>query len=35
VYTHASATAQRQAVDQLESQVFPSLAKLNAARISK
>jgi integrase len=38
VYTHASATAQRQAVDQLESQLFPnvpSLAKLNTGRISK
>ncbi|MHB8413462.1 MAG: tyrosine-type recombinase/integrase [Candidatus Acidiferrales bacterium] len=35
VYTHASAAAQRQAVDQLESQLFPNLAKLNLGRISK
>jgi hypothetical protein len=27
VYTHASAIAQRQAVDQLESQLFPNVPK--------
>ena len=35
VYTHASASAQRQAVDQLENQLFPNLAKSNKGRISK
>lgn len=30
VYTHASGTAQRQAVDQLENQLFPNVPKFSA-----
>lgn len=35
IYTHASGSAQRQAVDQLESLLFPNLPKLANGQISK